>query len=225
MNTILINQQEQIDRINAKLDRILEFVEIQEQKREELDDLVKDLNIVAKDAFQQSVVLLDKAGVELDSCGISCLLIKILQNIGTFHEALEMLESARDFMKDVSPILHQIGLDAVHKMNELDQKGYFEYASGLMAFLDKWIRTFTVEDLTRLQGNLENVAGIIRNLSDPGLMSALNRTTRALAETKMDDRLDNKSLWKIFLQLKSPEVRKSISYSLRLLQAINQPAP
>jgi len=225
MNTILINQQEQIDRINAKLDRILEFVEIQEQKREELDDLVKDLNIVAKDAFQQSVVLLDKAGVELDSCGISCLLIKILQNIGTFHEALEMLESARDFMKDVSPILHQIGLDAVHKMNELDQKGYFEYASGLMAFLDKWIRTFTVEDLTRLQGNLENIAGIIRNLSDPGLMSALNRTTRALAETKMDDRLDNKSLWKIFLQLKSPEVRKSISYSLRLLQAINQPAP
>ena len=225
MNTILINQQEQIDRINAKLDRILEFVEIQEQKREELDDLVKDLNIVAKDAFQQSVVLLDKAGVELDSCGISCLLIKILQNIGTFHEALEMLESARDFMKDVSPILHQIGLDAVHKMNELDQKGYFEYASGLMAFLDKWIRTFTVEDLTRLQGNLENVAGIIRNLSDPGLMSALNRTTRALAETKMDDRLDNKSLWKIFLQLKSPEVRKSISYSLRLLQAINQPSP
>lgn len=225
MNTILINQQEQIDRINAKLDRILEFVEIQEQKREELDDLVKDLNIVAKDAFQQSVVLLDKAGVELDSCGISCLLIKILQNIGTFHEALEMLESARDFMKDVSPILHQIGLDAVHKMNELDQKGYFEYASGLMAFLDKWIRTFTVEDLTRLQGNLENIAGIIRNLSDPGLMSALNRTTRALAETKMDDRLDNKSLWKIFLQLKSPEVRKSISYSLRLLQAINQPSP
>jgi uncharacterized protein YjgD (DUF1641 family) len=225
MNTILINQQEQIDRINAKLDRILEFVEIQEQKREELDDLVKDLNIVAKDAFQQSVVLLDKAGVELDSCGISCLLIKILQNIGTFHEALEMLESARDFMKDVSPILHQIGLDAVHKMNELDQKGYFEYASGLMAFLDKWIRTFTVEDLTRLQGNLENIAGIIRNLSDPGLMSALNRITRALAETKMDDRLDNKSLWKIFLQLKSPEVRKSISYSLRLLQAINQPSP
>jgi uncharacterized protein YjgD (DUF1641 family) len=41
----------------------------------------------------------------------------------------------------------------------------------------------------------------------------------------MDDRLDNKSLWKIFLQLKSPEVRKSISYSLRLLQAINQPSP
>ena len=50
------------------------------------------------------------------------LLIKILQNNGTFTELFEMLESAKDFMKDISPVLHQIGLDAVNKMNELDQQ-------------------------------------------------------------------------------------------------------
>jgi uncharacterized protein YjgD (DUF1641 family) len=216
------NLQVQIDQINHKLDRLLESIELQDHRREEFDDLMEDLNIVAKDAFRESVVLLDKAGVELDSCGISCLIIKILQNIGTFREMLEMMESARDFIKDVSPVLHQIGLDAVNKMNELDRKGYFEYLSAILRIMDKWIRTFTAEDLRNIENNLENIAGIIRNLTDPGFAGSLNRTTKALVEVKMDDKLDNKSLWKIFVQMRSPEVRKSISYSLRLIQAINQ---
>ena len=213
--------QEQIAAINQKLDVIIENAELQKRKREEMDDLLEDLNIVAKDAFHQSVVLLDKAQVEIDSCGISCLLIKVLQNLGTFYEMMEMMESARDFMKDVSPILHQVGLDAVHKMNEFEQKGYFGYIRELGKFTDKWIRTFTVEDLKKIEDNLQDLTGIIRNLTDPGLVATLNHISKVLAEVKMDDKVDDKSLWQIFRQLRSKEVRKSISYSLRLLQAIN----
>ena len=38
-----------------------------------------------------------------------------------------MLESINDFMKDVTPIVHQVGLDAIHKMHELEQKGYIDF--------------------------------------------------------------------------------------------------
>jgi len=216
------NIQEQISELNRKMDLILENVEIQRQKREEFDDLVKDLNIVAKDAFQQSVVLLDKAQVELDQCGIVCLIVKLLQNLGTFHEMLELVESARDFMKDVSPVLHQIGLDAVNKMNELDQKGYFEYARESMKLMEKFMQAFTAEDLQRMQGNMEHLAGMIRNLTQPELVASLNRATRAIAEVKMDEKLDNVSVWKILMRMRSPEVRKSLSYTIRLLETINK---
>src|SRR5512135_30104 len=97
------NMQEQIITINQKLDVILENIEQQQRKREEIEDLLKELNIVAKDAVQHSVILLDKAQVDLEARGISSLVIKILQNIDTFFDLLEMMESARDFMKDVSP--------------------------------------------------------------------------------------------------------------------------
>jgi uncharacterized protein YjgD (DUF1641 family) len=137
--------------------------------------------------------MLDKAQVELDSDALSSLLIKLLQNVGTFHEMLEMLESARDFIKDVSPILHQAGLDAVNKMNELDSRGV-----------------------------IENLKGIAGNLTNSELLYALNRATKAMAEVKMDDKLDNKSLWKLLQELKSPEVRKSLSYSIRLLKELNK---
>ena len=216
------NIQEQILELNHKLDLILESVEQQKRNREEFDDLVSDLNIVAKDAFRQTVAMLDKSQVDLDQSGVPMLLVKILQNIGTFREMIEMIESARDFMKDVSPILHQVGLDAVNKMNELDQRGYFVYANEMMKFMDKFIRTFTVDDLRSLQDNLENISGIMRNLTRPELVLALNRATKAIAATSMDDKLDNKSLFGLFRQLNSPEIRKSLSYALRLVQAIHR---
>ncbi len=182
------NIKEQISALNRKMDLVLESIEQQKRNREEFDDLVSDLSIVAKDAFHHTVVMLDKSQVELDHSGIPMLLIKLLQNIDTFYEMLEMLESARDFMKDISPILHQVGLDAVNKMNEFDQKGYFD---------------------------------IIRNFTQPDLIAALSRTSKALADVKMDDKLDNKSLFGLLKQLNSPDVRKSLSYVLRLVQAMN----
>jgi len=216
------NIQEQITMINQKLDMILENIEQQQRKREEFDDLVQDVNIVVKDAFRQSVILLDKAQVELDSCGISCLIIKILQNLDTFHDMLEMMESARDFMKDVTPVLHQMGLDAVNKMNELDQKGYFEFIKTLGRLMDKLIQTIQPEDIRRLEENMDNLGSIFHDLTDPDFISTINKATHALATIKINDQLDNKSIWKLIKEIRSPEVRKSVSYSLRLIKAINQ---
>jgi len=213
--------QEQLNELRQKMDLVLEYVLVQNQKREEIDDFIEDAGIVVKDVVRHTSDMLEKSQVELDHCGITCLLIKVLQNVDTFHEMFEMMESAKDFMKDVTPILHQVGLDAVNKMNELDQKGYFEYIRELGNFVDKWVQVFTKDDLIRLQGNLENIAGIVRNLSDPELMKGLNNITLALTRVKPDETLDNKSLFGLFKQLNSPEVRKSLSYSLRLVQAMN----
>jgi uncharacterized protein YjgD (DUF1641 family) len=216
------NLQEQMDGINQKLDVILESLQQQQRKREEFDDLVDDLNIIARDAFKQSVILLDKAQIELDSCGISCLIVKMLQNLNTFHDMLDMMESARDFMKDATPILHQVGLDAVNKMNELDQKGYFGFLRSMGRIMDKVIGTIHPEDFRRLEENMDNIASIIRNLTDPSVLAALTKTTHALATIKADSQIDDKSIWKLMTELRSPEIRRSISYSLRVIRAINE---
>jgi len=185
--------QEQINELNQKLDRVLEYVEIQHRKREEWDDLVSDLSIVTKDAFNNTVQILDKAGVEIDPDSIQGLLIKLLRNLDTLNEMIEMMESAKDFFKDATPIFQQIGLDTVNKMNELDQKGYID------SFLD-----------------------IVKNLTQPDNVAALQRISQALNDVKMDDKLDNKSFWQLFKQMRSPEVRKSLSYSMRFLEEINK---
>lgn len=185
------NIQLRIDALDRKLDLILENIELQQRRREEFDDLVSDVSLVTKDAVKHTVMLLDKSQVDLSHSDIPMLLVRLLQNLDTFREMLELLESARDFMKDASPILHQVGLDAIHKMNEFEQKGYFE---------------------------------MLRNLTDPGVIAGFGRAAKALAEVKMDDNIDNRSLFALLKQMNSPEVRKSLSWTLRVIQAINRPA-
>jgi uncharacterized protein YjgD (DUF1641 family) len=216
------NIQEQIDQINSKLDRVLEFVEHQHLRREEFDDLMEDVSIVTRDAFKNTVETLDKAGIELDTCSLECLLIKVAGNLGTFMEMIDMLESFRDFMQDVTPVLHQAGLDAVEKFHEFERKGYIDFVMQLGRLSGKFMDSFTAEDLRRIEQNMGQITGMLKSITDPELLAAFNRSANVLKEVKMDDRLDNQSLWKIAMKLKSPEIRKSISYSLRILEAINK---
>jgi uncharacterized protein YjgD (DUF1641 family) len=123
-------------------------------------------------------------------------------------------------MKDVTPVFHQMGLDAVEKFHEFERKGYIDFVLQLGKTAEKFMQAFTAEDMRRLGDNIDQIAGMIRNITDPELLAALNRSTKALAEVKMDDRLDNRSWWKIAMKMRSPEVRRSLSYSLRLLEAM-----
>ena len=185
--------QEQIDDLNSKLDKVLEYVEVQHRKREELDDLIKDLTLISKDAFNSTVASLDNAGIELDPCGFQCLIIKLMRNLNTFGEMIELMESMKDLAYDLDPIVRQIGLDIINKMNELDEKGY-----------------------------LESFNTIARNLTNKEIIDAFVRLSQAVSDVKMDDHLDDKSLWQLFRQMRSKEVRKSLSFSMRLLESINR---
>jgi uncharacterized protein YjgD (DUF1641 family) len=176
------NIQEQISVLNQKLDRVLESIEQQKRNREKLDDLISDLSIVAKDAFNHTVVMLDKSQVELNHNGIPLLLVKLLQNIETFYEMLEVLESVKDFMKDVSPILHQMGLDAVNKMNEFDQKGYFNIVSNLtqpdvIAALSRFSKAIAE---IKMDDELDNKSlfGLLKQLNSPDVRKSLSYTLR-----------------------------------------------
>ena len=176
------NVQEQISELNRKMDLVLESIEQHKRNREEVDDLVADLNIMAKDAFQHTVVMLDKSQVDLDHNGIPMLLIKILQNIDTFYEMLEMLESAKDFMKDISTILHQVGLDAVNKMNEFDQKGYFEIIRNLTRpdIIDALARTSKALAEVSMDDKLDNKSlfSLLKQLNSPDVRKSLSYTLR-----------------------------------------------
>ena len=212
--------QLQINEINRKLDLVLEHVEQQRLKREVVEDLVEDLSIIGKDAFQNTVVALDKAGVELDSDALASLGIKLIRNVGTFNEMMEMLESANDFMKDVSPIIRQIGLDTIEKLAEFERKGYLDYIAELGKMMGKITETYTIDDLKNITNNMDVISNIMKNLSKPELLIAAEKATSIIANTKMDDSLDDKSLLKLYKELKTPEVRKTLFFSLRLLKEI-----
>jgi uncharacterized protein YjgD (DUF1641 family) len=216
-----VNVQTQIDEINRKLDIILEEVYTQKQTRESVYDLADDLSIIGKDIFKNAVIELDKAGVEIDRDAIAGMGIKLIRNIQNINELLEAMESLQDFLKDATPILHQVGLDAVHKMHELEQKGYFEFLQELGYLMDNIVTHFSKEDVRALADNIVFILETVKNLTQPDMLKAINNATTIYKNLDMDE-VEEYSIFKAMMELRKPEMKKGIGFMITFLKKMNE---
>lgn len=134
--------QKQINDMNQKLDLVLEHVNKQRLKSEMVDDLMSDASIITKDAWDTTVKELDDQGIELDVDDMKQLIFKFLKNIKSFTQAIELFESANDLMKDTGPVINEMGVDAIHKLHEFEQKGYFKFINEMGQLMDQAVTTY-----------------------------------------------------------------------------------
>lgn len=217
--TETLDVQEQINAINRKLDIVLEEITIQRQKRQEVEDLVTDFSIIGKDMFRASVDELDHAGVEVDGEALKSLFFKLLRNVGTLNDLVEMLESATDLAKDAAPIIHQLGLQGINQMNELEKKGYFDFIRELFNVADNIITHFSKEDVRLLADNIVTILETIKNLTQPEMLDAMNNAVSIYNKIETRD-IKEYTLWKAFKEMRSPEMRKGIGFMITFLKNI-----
>ena len=213
------NIQEQINDINRKLDIVLEEVLAQKETRQSIEDLTTDLTIVGKDVFKSTVSELENAGVELDGEAVKQLMLKLIRNVGTINEMFEMLESANDLVKDVSPILHQMGLDGIHMMNEFEQKGYFDFMREAMNIMDNVVEHFSVEDVRLLADNAVTILETVKNLTQPDMLKAINSGLIVYKSIEIED-VEEYSMWRAIKAMNSKEMKKGIGFMITFLQNI-----
>lgn len=211
----------QITDINQKLDLILEELAIQKQKRQALEDLATDLNLIGNDLFKASVDELDHAGIELDTEELKSLLFRLLRNAGTLNEMLQMAESVMDLSKDVGPIITQMGLDTIHKMNEFEKQGYFEFIKELSGIIDNIVKHFSPEDVRLLAENVVTILETIKNLTQPEMLGALNNAVNVFKRIEVDN-VEEYSLWKAFKELRTPEGKRGLGFIMTFLKNITQ---
>jgi len=211
------NLQQQIDDLNRKMDLVLELLAKQQQRSEVVEDLVEDLNIVVKDAFQTAVDELAVQNIKIDGEDVRYLVFKLLRNVKTFGELMDMLESLMDFLHDIGPVVHDAGIAFTKALDDLDKKGYFDYFRQLGLLAAEFKEHVTEEDIIRLRESMPAVGLMLRSLTQPKVMNALAEVTQTLSSMEMDEKIDNKSLIGIARQLSKPEVRRTLSFMLRVM--------
>jgi len=209
--------QSQIDDISRKLDFIIEEVMLQKQSRESREDLMTDLSIIGKDAFKNVVERLDKSGVELDTDAVGVIMVKLLQNLNNINELLDTFESARDFIKDVTPIAHQMGLDAINKMAEFERKGYLDFVRELVRAGENIMAHFKPGDVRDLADNIVNILETVKRVTQPDMMIAINNAITVYGSLEME-KFEEYSIWKALREMRSPEMRKGLGFMINFLK-------
>lgn len=212
--------QLQINEINRKLDLIIEDRAVQKQNQDAVIDLVDDLSIVGKDAFSSMVDGLDNAGIELDGDSIKYLILGFIRNIENINTLMMTLENVMDLVKDAGPIVKEVGMDAVDKFKEIDDKGYFELMKQFMKAIDNIMSKFTKDDLESLGDKIESVLNTLLVIIDPAFMSKIEMFVQTYKEIDHEN-IPSYSIWKVARELNKPDMKKSIGFIMTFLKEIN----
>ena len=213
------NLQEQINDINRKLDIVLEEVMLQRQTRLSLEDLTADLTLVGTEVFKSTVTELDNAGVDLDGEAVKNLALKLIRNVDTISEMFEMLESANDFIKDVSPIVQQIGLDGIKMASDFESKGYIDFFKESLKIFENIVTHFSIEDVQALADNSVTILETLKNLTQPEMLKAINSGLVVYKSIDVKN-VPEYSLIKAMLALNSKEMRRGLGFMITFLKNI-----
>jgi len=214
--TIDTNLEEKLQILNGKLDIILEELNFQRNRREQVEDLVKDVSLVGEDLFETTVNRLDKAGIEINGYDLEKLVLKIVRNIKTFNMLLDTLESGNDLFKDLSPVVRQIGLDLINVLHNMEERGYFIFFRELLNILDKIITHFTIEDLKSLADNIVTILETIKNLTQPDMLKAVNNAV-AIFKNLDTENMKEISMLKALRMMNTKDGKRALGFIMTFL--------
>ena len=215
------NIQSQIDALDKKLDLILAHVQQQRASTVVVEDLVSDLSIVGKDAYDTIVEELDKRQVEIEPAALTDLAITFTRNIDNITKVLGMLEMAVDLGNDVAPIANEAIIDFTKFMNQLDQKGYFEFFRELGPIFDNVVTGFSPKDLRQLADSIVSILSIIKEMTQPEVLGTMENAMKAFNSMETES-VPSYSVWRVMREMNSPEMKKALGYGITFMKNVSK---
>ena len=212
--------QEQINQLNQKMDVVLSIVTQQQLKTESVEDLLADLQIVGKDMYDTAVVELENEQVEFDIDQIKKLGIRLLNNVENIGVVLSMFESMVDFTKDAGPLVRESIIDMSKRLNEFEQKGYFEFWAETGRVIDNVVTAFSKEDVAQLADNIVTILKTVKSLTQPEMMHTLDNALKAYNSMEMDT-IPEYSVFKLMREINTPEMKKAMGFMVTFMKNIS----
>ena len=215
------NIQSQIDALDKKLDLILGYVHQQRLNSTMVEDLVSDLSIIGKDAYDSTVEELDKRQVQLEPSELTDLAISFLRNIGNIKKVMDMLEMAMDLGKEVGPIANEVIIDFTKEMNTFEQKGYFAFFKEIGPIMDNIVSGFSPKDLRELADSIVSILSIIKEMTQPEVLGTMQNAIKAFNSMETET-VPSYSIWRVMKEMNSPEMKKALGYGITFMKNVSK---
>ncbi len=133
--------------------------------------------------------------------------------------AVQQLGSIRDLLADLQPVSREIFKDAVVRMEELEKKGYFRFASGAGEILDAFVVAHSERDLNQARASMPHLVGFLRELTRPEVLQALEAIVYGFGEVQASAKQDV-SMFQLLRNLNTPEARRGLAIIVKFLSVV-----
>ncbi len=215
------NIQAQIDALDRKLDLIIGYVHQQKLNASVVEDLVSDLRIIGKDAYDSTVEELDKRNIELDPAKLTDLAITFLRNVGNIKMVMDTLEMAVDLSKEVGPIANEMIIDFTKQLHHFEQKGYFEFFKELTPIMDNIVTGFSPQDLRELADSVVSILSIVKEMTQPEVLGSVENAVKAFNAMETES-VPSYSVWRVLKEMNSPEMKKALGFGITFMKNVSK---
>ncbi len=158
--------------------------------------------------------------VKIDPDQVKNIGLRLLSNVDNIAKALEIFESLSDLAKDAMPIVNEVIIDSTRKMNELDQKGYFNFFKEVGLIFDNIITHFSREEVHLLAENVVTILETVKTLTQPEMMNAVNNAIKVFGSINTTD-VPEYSVWKLMREINQPEMKKTIGFMVTYMKSLS----
>jgi len=219
MDQALIELNEKVDALSAQVAFLAEEARVQQQRRQEWDELKNDLTPVASEAYRLSVQQLDEIEAYVQLEDIIRVTKRLMRNTRNLEQMLDQLESIADLSRELSPLSQDMFLMIMTRLDEMERKGYFSFVQGGMEIMDQIVTNFTEEDVRQLGENIVLILQTVKEMTQPEIMQLLSSTATVMRE---EDIPEDVSLFYIMRQMNDPAVKRGLAKTLNVLRTVSE---
>ncbi|MGC8595688.1 MAG: DUF1641 domain-containing protein [Candidatus Kryptoniota bacterium] len=222
MNTAEVSLEEKLESLDRKLDFVVSQMKEYERKQREIQELKEDMSMIVRDLFQTASVELDEVAQNFDTRDLLHLLKKLMRNVRNLNSMLDQLESTRDLVKDAAPLGKILFDETLHKLEELDKKGYFAFLREVSQLVDTVVTSFSADDVKLLRENIVQILLTVKSITQPEMLDLVKNATSFFEKMSIVP-ADNVTYLSLLKELRKPEVKRGIAFLIEFVKNISTP--
>jgi len=166
-----------VDQLTTQIEFLTEQAEVQQRRQRDFDELKNDLIPIGNQLVQLTIDELAEIGTEFEGEDLLFLLKRLLRNTQLILKMMDRFEALMGIADEVELLGKQVFSTAVEALDNLEQKGFFTFASESWIALEKFIAQVDPEDIRSIGEDFTppSTLLLLREINQPEIRRGLSR--------------------------------------------------
>jgi uncharacterized protein YjgD (DUF1641 family) len=213
-----------LDAMSAQMAVMAEQVAAADAARQQWAELFQTLVPVSRDVMDMTTRELSALESDVTIDDVTRFARASARSVPQLTALMEQLGSVSELGREVTSISGAGVAKLTEVLQSAEDKGYFMFAREGAAIADRIVTTYSEDDVRALGDNVVTILNAVKELTQPEVMSLLNRTALTIQEVE-DTPMEPPSVLALLKSMRDPQTRRGLARVLSMLHTVGEETP